>query len=92
MLQPIRRDKPSFKQKIKERIIHLKITYEIWCGYYDNKFAPLRCMNCDSWHHSDHIQCVHDSINGHVCEYSIKCRLCDSTMGYWAYGNFEPLF
>jgi hypothetical protein len=32
----------------------------------------------------------HDYLDGYtLCEYEIKCKDCNASVGYWAYGNFD---
>lgn len=80
---------PSLAERIRFWFAWLHWEYLVWSGYYDHDGTPLRCRNCDSWHYRDHEQVMHDSINGHVSEFELKCRLCDTQMGYWAYGCWD---
>lgn len=82
--------KLNWRNRLQQRILHLHFSYLIWCGYYNERFEPLRCTSCDSWHMTDHEQIVTDSIDWYPCEYYVRCKLCGNNMGHWAYGHFEP--
>lgn len=87
--QPVTPFEPSMKDKIRNYLIGWKLWYLIWSGYFNEQGEPLRCTKCDSWHHSDHVQRIVDTVNGIPCEIELKCKLCGNQMGYWAYGYWD---
>lgn len=31
-----------------------------------------------------------DQIEGHMCEADVVCKSCNTSNGYWCYGNYQP--
>ena len=81
--------KPTLLERLRLWFAWKFWEYSIWCGYYDNEGAPLRCTKCDSWHHSDHVITVTSSIDGYPCEKYLHCKRCGNEMGYWGYGYWD---
>jgi len=87
---PCKPAKRTLKQELEARFMRYKWLYVVWCGYYSIEGEPLRCMKCDSWHPQHHLWTTWDTINGHPAEGELSCKLCGHTMGYWAYGHWQP--
>lgn len=59
---------------------------------YDSKGDCKRCPHCGGTDFDEHVL---DRIDGYMtapCEQEIKCSFCHETVGYWAYGAFDPCF
>ena len=55
--------------------------------YYDKDSMPIKCWKCCC----DELNEVgKDYINGIQSEVSFVCVKCETEVGYWAYGYFNP--
>jgi len=57
--------------------------------YYGEDGKPIKCTCCNG---NTFYSVSKDDLNGQVTEYEIICSTCDETVGYWAYGSFDPSF
>ena len=54
-------------------------------GYIAEDGTPLKCVcHCTDFKMEDMFR---ESIG--LVEYSLKCRKCGTTVGHWAYGNWQ---
>lgn len=66
-----------------------------WRQFFYEDGTPRRCPHCIS---PDLKEIVRDSIDvgvgggGIPCEIETRCNKCNSMLGYWAYGSYDPLF
>lgn len=65
-------------------------------GCYAENGAPIKCIKCG---HDKFIEEVEDYIDvgigfgiGPTSEMSLWCALCDTKVGYWSYGYYDPAF
>lgn len=56
---------------------------------YNLDSSPKKCYECN---HAKFHEVVVAIDAGHVSEYYLECKACDTIVGYWAYGNFDPCF
>jgi hypothetical protein len=55
-------------------------------GLIDNNLEPIKC-ECGSTAFYDKTR---DAIDSTVCEKERFCKACNASVGYWAYGYWEP--
>jgi hypothetical protein len=54
---------------------------------YTEDGCPVICVHCGS---ARIAESARDYLNGIPCETAYVCTDCGNTVGYWAYGNFDP--
>ena len=57
--------------------------------FYSNNGKPLKCFECGGDKFQQRNIAVLDTY-GPICEFEEFCLACDSTVGYWAYGRWDP--
>jgi hypothetical protein len=57
--------------------------------FYDVDGGPKRCTKCGC---REFGALVKESINGIAAEQDYICKDCGATVGFWAYGYFDPQF
>ena len=57
--------------------------------FYDVDGNPKRCTKCGCREFS---VLVKESINGTAAEQDYVCKDCGATVGFWAYGYFDPKY
>lgn len=60
--------------------------------FYDRDGRPKRCPECGSSMIDDKVEDILDACYGPVTEYSCWCVSCNSIVGYWAHGSYDPAF
>jgi hypothetical protein len=58
-------------------------------NYYSKNNRPIKCQYCEC---EELTETVEDQSGGQVFEKSITCSECNSMLGYWAYGAYDPFF
>jgi hypothetical protein len=57
--------------------------------HYNPDSSPKICHNCK---HNTFDKFVVAIDGGHISEYYLECQACDTIVGYWGYGHFDPCF
>lgn len=72
-------------------LIKLKIWYRGLLSklYFNKDNSPIRCTQCSS--KSKEFITI-DTIDYVLCESEVKCGKCGSSLGYWAYGYYDPAY
>lgn len=72
-----------------------KIIRKWLCRFYFNSDGePKRCIHCNNDKFTSKVTSSFDVGvgTGITCEEEILCKKCDSVVGYWAYGGYDPRF
>ena len=57
--------------------------------YYDKDGGPKRCIYCGS---TTIYEETKEIVQNHVAEFRCECCSCQETIGYWAYGGYDPMY
>lgn len=59
---------------------------------YDKDGRPIKCWKCGCTEQREVTRGIIDVLDGRgpVCEFEVFCASCNESIGYWAYGYYEP--
>ena len=60
--------------------------------WYTEDGQPIKCWKCGCTEQREVVISMVDVFQGMgpVCEYEVFCAVCGESIGYWAYGSFDP--
>ena len=60
--------------------------------YFSDNGEPIKCTICGT-NGKEFKQIIKDTLDGYiVLEYELLCPTCNESVGYWAYGSFDPCY